>query len=262
MLTQQQQQQQLPPHNTSTQLLSMLSLPTTGYATTLGAAVAVGSMVVSRPGVGAVVSRPGIGAVVTRPGVGSMLRPGITLAPFPTLLTRTGGLAGSLAPLPNVSTQQPLAYSTLNVPIVGTNTLHTLTQQPIRSALPQHQSLSIRRLSNNPTVRPGGAELTPPPAKRPAVEMTYRPGIPHHTPQLQGAPPPQLPANFSQLTGTPLQPPPPSNIFGSSNLTVPLSTSTAQLRPVMSSVQGTAAFIPNQRTTPGGGGVWQPNTRI
>lgn len=142
---------------------------------------------------------------------------------------------GAIVPAP--PTQVPLTathqgLSTLNFVMGGTS-----LQQPQAMLLLQHQQ-QLQALQQQARIqrglatlpgRTGGSEITPPPAKRHAMELPYHPGLPQHTHQLSPAsaaavasfpPAPQPPTNFTQqlnspqlpigmLRGMTLPPPPP-----------------------------------------------------
>lgn len=129
--------------------------------------------------------------------------------------------------LPPTVTPPGLSYSTIMGGALQQQQQATtllLQQQQQQLQLLQQQALIQRGLATLP-VRTGGSEMTPPPAKRHAMELPYQPGLPQHMNQIStgavGFPPPL--ANYPQQLnsqpgpfGSPGLPPPPPPVASSS----------------------------------------------
>lgn len=82
-------------------------------------------------------------------------------------------------PLPSAATltPQPLGFPLNPPPVLGTANSTALQSQTTLLQQQQQQQQLLRGISGLQR----SVELTPPPAKRHAVELPYRPGIPQHT---------------------------------------------------------------------------------
>lgn len=177
-------------------------------------------------------------------GLGStmVVRPPVMPNPYQTfqgVLLRQGVISVPSTQPTLAATPQGLNYSTLNLAAAGgVASLHSpqttlLLHQQHQLQQLQQQARIQRGLATMPA-RTGGSELTPPPAKRHAMELSYRPGMPQYVHQLStgavGFPP--RPANFpqQQQPGLFVPPPPPGMTLPPPP---PVPSASTQLRPAM-----------------------------
>lgn len=146
------------------------------------------------------------------------MQPNMTATPqglgYSTLGT-AGGLGNSVGGIGNTMgglsrTVVGLGSTAGGMPLQQPQTLLLLQQQQQQLQALQQQALIQRGLATLPA-RTDGSEVTPPPAKRHALEVPYRPGLPQHVHQLSmataaatSAYPPRPPlTNFPQQLNSP-----------------------------------------------------------
>ena len=243
------QQLQRPPAPTHQQLMSP-QVPLANLQTVpLGSTVSAGTTVPLRPTAGA--------PIMLNPyqTFQSVPRPGIQPTQQSTLIASMPQAFSSLRVGMNATTSlQPLAPpgAISQTALLQLQQQQQQLQQLQQQQQQQQQQVHLQRGLTALPVRTGGSELTPPPAKRHAMEMPYRPGLPaqqhpHIVRQLPTGYPPQSQTTYPQQLGSQLQyvAAPPTAL----TLPMPPSHSTTPSPQLVLPTQGASApGFPNTRT--------------